>query len=106
VTVQRSFSTSGAAPAQPIETFDYVYCSGQLNQLPVEFVSQLPGDVDRLVPQVAHKAQQEGQARASYTNYNVSGRALRDRAECRVQIRIFKGQKFLEERIVNGCEGK
>ncbi|MDA8139217.1 MAG: hypothetical protein M0036_11255 [Desulfobacteraceae bacterium] len=106
VTVQKYFATSGAAPAQPIETFDYAYCNGQLNQLPVEFVSQLPGDVDRLVPQVARKAQQEGQARASYTNYIVNGRALRDRAECRVQIRIFKGQKFVEERIVNGCAGQ
>jgi len=102
-TVQHYFTTGGSANPAPVETSDYIYCDGQLRKLPIEFVSALPSQVNQLVPQVSNKAQQEGQARASYMNYAVIGKALRDRKECRVQVRIYKGQKFVEERITNGC---
>jgi hypothetical protein len=65
--------------------------------------SIVPDEVENLIPQVARDAQARGGATATWTDYIVTGKPLRDEAKCRVEIKIFKDGVFVTTREADGC---
>lgn len=105
VTVQKFYAPEGTTEKRLLTSNDYRVVNGQVFKVENDMIanSMVPEEVEALIPGVAKDTQATGSATAIYQDYMVVGRALRDQAKCKVEIKVFKNNTFVTSRQINGC---
>lgn len=104
ITIEKTLDTT----IRPLRTdiLNYRVCGGVV-AAKVETNSfetaTLPEEIYTYALKVAHMARRLGEAQGKYQHYDIKTRALRDKDECQVEIKIFDGIKLMDMRDVNVC---
>lgn len=102
VTVRKNWDTTMKNPR--VDTLNYRICGKSIAKVSESPVEKLPDGIDTFSQKLATVAQKLGIAEADYQGYTVKARALRDKDQCAVEVKVFKDINLLSSKVVNGCQ--
>lgn len=86
------------------DTYNYSICEGVIAKSSETPIESLPDGIDAFSQKVARTAQKIGSADADYQGYTIKTRALRDKDQCSVEVKILKDINLISNKVVNGCQ--
>jgi len=102
VTVERIWHGD---PKKPVsDALNYRICRGRIFQVSRGEFRSLPDEIDAFAIKLAKVAQRLGNADGEFQGYTVKARALRDRDNCSVEVKILQGINLVANRLVNACQ--
>jgi hypothetical protein len=106
VTVEKNWDIYTAAKPR-IDVYNYRICNGAIAQTSETGSESLLGisrEMDTFIQKIARNAQRFGTADGDYRGYTIKAQALRDKDQCLVDVRVFKGINLVSRKTVNGCQ--
>jgi len=86
------------------DTYNYSICEGVIAKSSETPIESLPNGIDAFSQKIARTAQKIGSADADYQGYIIKTRALRDKDQCSVEVKIYRYPHLISNKIVNGCQ--